>query len=118
MSVGSAYLDLGTLWAAVEDPLIVREVLETFRIDAEARTRGMEAASLAGQPGKAGREAHALKGMALSVGAGELAHVCRRVEGCAKEGNLRELSPAITSLRVCLDETLSAVGRALADLPH
>ena len=72
------------------------ELLETFERDAVAHLSVLQTAIAAGETGCLGREAHALKGSSLTIGALAMAEICARIEnlGNAKsvDGAAQELS--------------------------
>jgi HPt (histidine-containing phosphotransfer) domain-containing protein len=111
--VSSPLCDLAPLREAVEDPTVVTEILEAFRADARARLGGIESALDAHEPLTVAREAHALRGMALAVGARAVARGCEAVEGSAKAGDLSSVGPLVGELQGCLEATLAELRREL-----
>lgn len=67
---------------------LVADIIETFLDDASKRVVALEAALDACATATAAREAHALKGAALTVGAKRLAELCLSIEMEAKDGAL------------------------------
>lgn len=56
------------------------QLLETFDQDADARLAMLRTAIAEGDTGRLGREAHALKGASLTIGAQGMADLCRQLE--------------------------------------
>lgn len=113
---GMPYLDLQPLREAVEDIAVVVEILETFRVDALTRLDLLEQASREREPTTVAREAHALKGMCLSIGAMALAQCCIDVESPAEAGDTTALLQLLPSLRACTSETMGELDRQLREL--
>lgn len=111
--MSSPLCDFAPLREAVQDPNVIAEILEAFRVDARARFGSLAAALGARAPATVAREAHALRGMALSVGARAVAHGCAAVEGPAKAGDLSTVEPLVGELRGCLEATLAELRREL-----
>jgi PAS domain S-box-containing protein len=70
-------------------------LLETFAKDAIKHLAVLRSAIAGGEPGRLGREAHALKGASLTIGAQGMADICKHLEGLgivqSVEGALQEL---------------------------
>jgi two-component system, sensor histidine kinase and response regulator len=56
------------------------ELLETFEQDAVAHLAALRAAIAEGDTGRLGKEAHALKGACLTIGAQGMADLCKQLE--------------------------------------
>lgn len=112
--MATSLLDLQALREAIEDTGVVIEILETFRMDARARLETLERACADRQTKTVARETHALKGMALSIGAMAMAQCCIELEPSARAGNSSALPPLLASLCACSEATLREIERELA----
>jgi HPt (histidine-containing phosphotransfer) domain-containing protein len=61
-------------------PTFIVQLLETFRQDATEHLSMLRSAIAGGEAGELGREAHALKGASLTIGAKGMAEICKRLE--------------------------------------
>jgi two-component system, sensor histidine kinase and response regulator len=71
--------DLKTLGSDM-GPHFFPQLLETFLHDATEHVAVLQSAIAGGQTGVLGREAHALKGASLTIGARGMADICKRLE--------------------------------------
>jgi two-component system sensor histidine kinase/response regulator len=76
-------------------PSFIIQLLETFRQDAVEHLAVLRSAIAGGEPRQMGREAHALKGASLTVGAKGMADICRQLENL---GAARSLEGAPVAL--------------------
>ncbi len=96
-----------------DDPEIIREFVELAMNDIEPRARALETS--AGQCGgpETQSAAHAMKGVALSLGAKRLGDLMREIERAARDGDaqrIREHAASIGPELQALKAALSAQG--------
>jgi two-component system, sensor histidine kinase and response regulator len=78
-------------------PSFILQLLETFRQDAIEHLAMLRSAVAGGEPGQLGREAHALKGASLTIGAKGMADICKQLENLGASRSL-EGAPAALAL--------------------
>jgi two-component system, sensor histidine kinase and response regulator len=78
-------------------PSFIVQLLETFRQDAVEHLAVLRSAIAGGEIGQLGREAHALKGASLTVGAKGMADICKQLENLGTARSL-EGAPAALAL--------------------
>jgi HPt (histidine-containing phosphotransfer) domain-containing protein len=78
-------------------PSFILQLLETFRQDAVEHLAVLRSAIARGETGELGREAHALKGASLTVGAKGMADICKQLENLGASRSL-EGAPAALAL--------------------
>jgi two-component system sensor histidine kinase/response regulator len=78
-------------------PSFILQLLETFRHDADEHLAVLRSAIAGGEAGELGREAHALKGASLTIGAKGMADLCKQLETLGTDRNL-EGAPAALAL--------------------
>lgn len=86
----------------------VERVQTLYRDNAPLRLDELDAAGSAGDLDAAGRAAHALKSMSLSLGAKTVADLASRIEHDARAGNVDAAD--LSALRAALGATLAAMG--------
>ena len=85
------------------DLQLLCEVISIFRQDTLTRLEHLQDAVSRRDYEDIRREAHALKGSAAQLGAGDLATLCREIEYRAQEGRNSQLSTAVEELRTEFD---------------
>jgi CheY-like chemotaxis protein/HPt (histidine-containing phosphotransfer) domain-containing protein len=86
-------VDVSVLKALVgNDPAVVRELLDDFRINAIKTGTELKIAHENGQPAQVGALAHKLKSSARSVGASALGELCAELEQAGKAGQIEALA--------------------------
>ena len=81
-------IDVGVLESLIgNDPAVILEFLDAFRVSAATILQELKAACADHQAVLAGRLAHKLKSAAYAVGALELGRLCAAMEAAGKEGN-------------------------------
>lgn len=78
-------------------PSFIVQLLETFRQDAVEHLAVLRSAIAGGETEELGREAHALKGASLTIGAKGMADICKQLENLGTARNL-EGAPAMLAL--------------------
>lgn len=91
------------------DPLVIRDVLESFRTSAANSRDQMEQGARTGQVQAVSVAAHRLKSGARSIGAQRLGQICEEIEAASEHGELE----ALTVLLALFQVELSAVLRFL-----
>jgi histidine phosphotransfer protein HptB len=110
-------LDLAVL-ARLENDLgreSMVELLELFRTESERRRSRIEMAIAAGDSVAAGHEAHALKGSALTFGAGMLSELALIMEHAGRQGDLEGLTRNLPELANVTARTYDALSGAFSD---
>jgi two-component system, sensor histidine kinase and response regulator len=79
-------------------PSFIPLLLETFRQDAVEHFAVLRSAIAGGESGQLSREAHALKGASLTVGAKGMADICKQLENLGSAENLEGASAALARL--------------------
>ena len=86
-------VDVNVLKSLVgDDPAVIREFLQDFRISAAKIAAELEAACNGGQAVQAGALAHKLKSSARSIGALTLGELCAAMERTGKAGDMNALA--------------------------
>jgi HPt (histidine-containing phosphotransfer) domain-containing protein len=93
---------------------LIDELLDMFEREAPAALTALADAAGRGESARLEREAHTLKGFALTVGASGMAALCARLEALAKGTAGGSASAAIDELRAAYPSTLIRL-RAAAD---
>jgi signal transduction histidine kinase/DNA-binding response OmpR family regulator len=108
---------IATLQQVARDgqPDLLRELHATFVRDTRVRVRDLRDAAARGDAEALGFTAHALKGSAASLGAGELAESCQRVEDRARVGELSGVDHVLDELERQVAAAIAALARAAAD---
>ncbi len=78
------------------DPPVIHELLQDFRVSAAKTAAELQAACAAGQATAAGAAAHKLKSSALSVGALALGELCAAIEQAGKTGQVDVLTALLS----------------------
>jgi CheY-like chemotaxis protein/HPt (histidine-containing phosphotransfer) domain-containing protein len=94
------------------DPAVIEEFLQDFRVSAAKIGTELRAASLAGDTATAGAAAHKLKSSARSVGALGLGELCAEMERAGKAGDAQ----ALTALLPRFELELAAVDKYIGSL--
>ncbi|MBI2568078.1 MAG: Hpt domain-containing protein [Candidatus Schekmanbacteria bacterium] len=89
---------------------LFRQVLEIFREDSRQRFDELRCACTRGDLDQAWRKAHALKGLAGSVGACRLEASARALEAAARRADVAEVDALLAYAQSELDELLAALG--------
>jgi HPt (histidine-containing phosphotransfer) domain-containing protein len=79
-------------------PSFIPQLLETFRQDAVEHLALLRSAIAGGKTGQLGREAHALKGASLTVGAKGMADICKQLENLGTTQSLEGAPAALERL--------------------
>ena len=95
---------------AVAAPGLVKQVIDLFLGPLDARIGKLRALAAAADPAALESEAHALKGVAAQVGAGQVAAACAELEAAGRE---KDLSGAAALLER-LDAAAASAREALA----
>jgi len=77
---------------------VLAEILDLFLVDVPARLTKLHDAVKTRSCDSVIREAHALKGSALGIGASRLAMLCAAIEHHAREGNIEQATARSSSL--------------------
>jgi CheY-like chemotaxis protein/HPt (histidine-containing phosphotransfer) domain-containing protein len=99
-----------------EHPGVLRELVETFLLEADRHQRGIEQSLSQGNAEGVRSQAHQINGSSRHLGARRLAEVCAEIESLAKVGNLdaarsrmpilkRQVERARTALLALVPET-------------
>jgi HPt (histidine-containing phosphotransfer) domain-containing protein len=110
-------LDLAVL-SRLDDDLgreSVVELVDLFRTESERRRQRIETAVAAGDASAACHEAHALKGSALTFGAGRLGAVALEMEQAGRCGDLEGLTSNLPELARLTVETQAALSRVYSE---
>jgi len=94
------------------DPAVIHELLQDFRVSAAKTASELRAACAAGQAAVAGAAAHKLKSSACSVGALALGELCAAIEQAGKAGQidvLTALLPHFEAEMAVVDEYLGSL---------
>jgi HPt (histidine-containing phosphotransfer) domain-containing protein len=91
------------------------ELLELFRAESERRRSRIETGIAAGDSIAAGHEAHALKGSALTFGAGMLSELALIMEHAGRQGDLEGLTRNLPELANVTARTYDALSRVFSD---
>ena len=109
----SAPVDVSVLKALVgDDPTVVDELLQEFRLNARGIAAELRRACAAGQATATGAAAHKLKSSARAVGALALGKLCDAMEQAGKTGQVE----ALTMLLPRFEEEMASVDKYLASL--
>lgn len=99
-----------------DDNEVIREILEAYADDLQARSADLDAAANDRDRTRFGRIAHSLKGASANVGAADFAGVCAAVEKKAAgapwpelEAACRELTGGAAALRAVVREHITAL---------
>ena len=92
----------------------VQELLEDFHADAPWRMEELDTAIRLGDCTRAGRAAHTLGSMVLTLGFDELGRVCRELEAALARAECAHLSPDAARAAALLDQALATTGRLRA----
>jgi CheY-like chemotaxis protein/HPt (histidine-containing phosphotransfer) domain-containing protein len=106
------YDDLAQLFTGDEPSL--HELVRSFLLSAAARVAGIERALAARDADAAMAEAHRLKGLSLSIGAGSLADGCTRLREAGRRGDWPAVETALVGLRERWVEVEAALARRLS----
>jgi two-component system, sensor histidine kinase and response regulator len=79
-------------------PSFVLQLLETFRQDAFEHLAVLRSAIAGGETGQLVREAHALKGACLTIGAKGMADICKQLENLGPAQSLEGAQAALAGL--------------------
>lgn len=94
------------------DPAVISEFLQDFRVSARKTADELRAACQAGDAKTAGSIAHKLKSSARSVGALQLGELCAQMEQAGKAGDmtrLNELLPSFESESAAVDKYIGSL---------
>jgi HPt (histidine-containing phosphotransfer) domain-containing protein len=94
------------------DPAVISEFLQDFRVSARKTADELRAAWQAGDAKTAGSIAHKLKSSARSVGALQLGELCAQMEQAGKAGDmtrLNELLPSFESESAAVDKYIGSL---------
>ncbi len=94
------------------DPAVIHDLLQNFRVSAANTAAELKAAFAAGQAAAAGAAAHKLKSSACSVGALALGELCAEIELAGKAGQIDALTAPLCRFEV----ELAAVDKYLESL--
>jgi CheY-like chemotaxis protein/HPt (histidine-containing phosphotransfer) domain-containing protein len=97
------------------DADFVAEVIAIFLDDAPRRLAAIRDAVASGDIPGAGRSAHALKGAAGHLGAGELVRACERFEASARAGAAFDAAAAIEAIAAALARVSAALAGERSD---
>ena len=92
---------------------VVGKVWKLFLGQAPDAAFKLETLAQGGDPAAIAQQAHFLKSMALSAGAGRLAELCERIEIAGKTGQLIEALDQVRGLRAPLDEVCGLMKQQL-----
>ena len=79
-------------------PLFFPELLETYVRDAVKHLAVLQSAIAGDEPGRLGREAHALKGASLTIGAHRMAETCKQLENLGTARSVEGAAELFTRL--------------------
>jgi HPt (histidine-containing phosphotransfer) domain-containing protein len=79
-------------------PSFIPQLLETFRQDAVEHLVMLRSAIAGGETAQLGREAHALKGASLTIGAKGMADICKQLENFGTAQSLEGAEAALARL--------------------
>jgi CheY-like chemotaxis protein/HPt (histidine-containing phosphotransfer) domain-containing protein len=106
-------VDVSVLMGLVgDDPDVIHELLQDFRVSAAKTAAELRAACVAGQATAAEAAAHKLKSSAYSVGALALGELCAAIEQAGKAGRVE----ALTALLLRFEAELAIVDEYLESL--
>jgi HPt (histidine-containing phosphotransfer) domain-containing protein len=94
------------------DPAVISEFLQDFRVSARKTADELRAACQAGDAKTAGSIAHKLKSSARSVGALQLGELCAQMEQAGKAGDmtrLNEILPSFESESAAVDKYIGSL---------
>jgi PAS domain S-box-containing protein len=95
-----------------DDPAVIREFLQDFRLSTAKIAVELKAACHSGQAAQAGAAAHKLKSSARSVGALALGELCAEMEQAGKAGKMETLAgllPRFEAEMAAVDQYLSSL---------
>jgi histidine phosphotransfer protein HptB len=110
-------LDLAVL-SRLDDDLgreSVLELVDLFGTESERRRQRIETAVAARDASAACHEAHALKGSALTFGAGRLGALALEMEQAGRRGDLEGLTSSLPELARLTAETRAALSRVYSE---
>lgn len=100
---------LSTLEMVGGDVEFIADLIATYRTDGERAIREMRATAATGARGELQRAAHTLKGTSASLGADDLAELCRGLEADAKDGRLEGVDEAIAAIAAEFEPVAAAL---------
>jgi two-component system, sensor histidine kinase and response regulator len=90
-------------------PSFFSELLGVFQQDAVEHLAVLRSAVAGGEIGRLGREAHALKGASLTIGADGMAEICKQLENLGTSQNLEGAPAALARLDREFDRVKSEI---------
>jgi HPt (histidine-containing phosphotransfer) domain-containing protein len=90
----------------MDDPDLMREILEALIDDTSRQLRALEHAVTAANARETVRLAHYSKGACANVGAASTARILQEIESRAKEGNLDACGQSLASLQAEFEKLL------------
>jgi len=112
----SALLQLGSLQKPGA-PDIVGRILNRFFAESAERLQAIQSAVAAGDAQALERVAHALKGIAGTVGAHGVDRLAVRLEQLGREGRTQDAAPLVTELESALERTRTTFEQSLGTRP-
>ena len=113
MTEGQSAVDPAALDRLLEmtggDPEFLAELIDTFLEDGTAQLTALRDAVAAGDPEAAVRPAHSLKSNSASMGADQLADVCRALEADARSGRIDDGPARVAAAAAMFEEVRSAL---------
>lgn len=96
-------------------PDVVARIVSKFFEESEERVRALRQAAAAGDAPAIERAAHALKGIAGTVGAHEVSQLALRLEQGGREGRIQDAPELVNQLDSALGRARVIYDRVLAD---
>lgn len=95
------------------EPDAVVRILARFFTESAQRVAALQASAAAGDAQAIERDAHALKGIAGTIGAHAVCDLALRLEQIGREGRSQDAAPLVTELEPALGRARAAYERAL-----